>query len=71
MEFTYLVFTRMPGGVTVGNLGLCCCVPCLSSVIISVYLLILLRRSRPTSVSDYNNPPQGQHVNVCMCVLIC
>ena len=71
VEFIYCVFTCTPGGVTVGVSGLCCCVPCLSSVIISVYLLILLRRSRPTSVSDYNNPPQGQHVNVCMCVLIC
>ena len=39
MEFTYLVFTRMPGGVTVGDSGLCCCVPCLSSAIISLCLL--------------------------------
>ena len=36
VEFMYLVFTRMPGGVTVGDLGLCCCIPCLSSVIISL-----------------------------------
>ena len=28
MEFIGLVFTHMPGGVTVGNSGLCCCVPC-------------------------------------------
>ena len=26
-----IVFTRMPGGVTVGDSGLCCCVPCLWS----------------------------------------
>ena len=30
MEFIYLVFTRMPGGVTVGDSGRCCCVLCLS-----------------------------------------
>ena len=35
VEFMYLVFTRTPGGVTVGDSGLCCCVPCLSSAIIS------------------------------------
>ena len=29
MEFIYLVFSHMPGGVTVGDSGLCCCVPCL------------------------------------------
>ena len=35
----YLVFTRMPSGVTVGNSGLCCCVPCLTRAIISPCLL--------------------------------
>ena len=39
-KFMYRVFTRMPGGVTVGDLGLCCCVPCLRSAIFSVCLLI-------------------------------
>ena len=34
VEFIYFVFTRTPGGVTVGDSGLCCCVPCLSSAII-------------------------------------
>ena len=29
-------FTRTPGGVTVVDSGLCCCVPCLSSAIISL-----------------------------------
>ena len=38
--FIYLVFTRTPGGVTVGDSGLCCCVPCLSSAVISLCLLI-------------------------------
>ena len=55
VEFMYLVFTRTPGGDTVGNSGLCCCVPCLSSTIFSLCLLILHKRSRPHSVSDYNN----------------
>ena len=55
VEFRYLVFTRTPGGVTVGDSGLGCCVPCLSSAIISLRLLILHRRSRPHSVSDDNN----------------
>ena len=44
----------LPGGVTVGDSGLCCCVPCLSSAIISPCLLILHKRSRPHSLSDYN-----------------
>ena len=35
LEFTYFAFTRTQGGVTVGESGLCCCVPCLSSAIIS------------------------------------
>ena len=33
VEFIYFVFTRMPGGGTVGDSGLCCCVPCLLSAI--------------------------------------
>ena len=41
MEFVYLVFTRMPGGVTVGDSGLRCCVPCLSSATIFLCLLIV------------------------------
>ena len=36
MEFMYLVFTHMPGGVTIDDSCLCCCVPCLSSTIISL-----------------------------------
>ena len=32
----------MPGGATVGDSGLCCCAPCLSSAIISLRLLIHL-----------------------------
>ena len=36
LEFMYLVFTRMPGGVTLADSGLCCCVPCVSSAIISL-----------------------------------
>ena len=39
VEFMYLVFTRMPGGVTVGGSGHCC-VPCLWSAIISLWMLI-------------------------------
>ena len=42
VEFTYLVFTRMPGEVTVGDSGLCCCAPCLLSVINSLCRLIAL-----------------------------
>ena len=55
VEFIYLVFTRTPGGVTVGDSGLCCCVPCLSSAIISLCLSTLHERSRPHFVSDYNS----------------
>ena len=39
VEFMHLVFTRMPGGVTVGDSGHYCCVPCLSNAIISLGLL--------------------------------
>ena len=39
--------------------------------IISLSLLILHTRSRPHSVSDYNNSLWGQHVNEYMCVYIC
>ena len=41
VEFIYVVSTRMPVGVTVGDSGLCCCVPCLSSAIISLCLSII------------------------------
>ena len=57
MEFIYLVFTRVPGGVTVGDSGLCCCFPYLSSAIISLCSLILHRGSGPHSASDYNSSP--------------
>ena len=40
VEFMYRVFTRMPGAVTVGESGPCCCVPCLLSAISSFRLLI-------------------------------
>ena len=53
VEFMYFVFTCMPGGVTVGDSGLCCFVPCLSSAVISLCLLILHRRFWPHSVSVY------------------
>ena len=33
LEFTYPVFTRVPSGVTVGDSGFCCCVPCVLSVV--------------------------------------
>ena len=32
----YNVFSRMPAGVTVGDSGLCCCLPCLLSAINSL-----------------------------------
>ena len=47
MEFIYIVFTRTPGGVTVGDSGFCCCVPCLSSAIISCGLLIAVSMQNP------------------------
>ena len=53
VKFMYLVVTHMPGGVTMGDSGLCCCVPCLLCTIISLGLVLLNRRSRPHSVSDY------------------
>ena len=50
VEFMYRVFTRMPGGVTVGDSGLCCCVPCLLSAINSLCCVLLnLGLLRPRS----------------------
>ena len=40
VEFIYLVFTRMPGGATVGDSGLCCCVPCLSNAVFPFVCLL-------------------------------
>ena len=42
MDFMCLVFTHIPGGVTVDDSGLGCCVPCLSSAIISLCLWVQL-----------------------------
>ena len=56
LEFTYFAFTRTQGGVTVDESGLCCCVPCLSSAIISLGLLIhssqSLKKQMNTPVSS-------------------
>ena len=40
VEFMHNVFTRMPGGVSVGDSGLCCCVPCLLSAVTSLCLIL-------------------------------
>ena len=40
VQFVYLVFTHMPAGVTVGDSGLCGCVPRLSSAIVSLCLVM-------------------------------
>ena len=55
VEFIDLVFTRMPGRVTIGDSGLCCRVPCLSSAIIFLCSLILHNHSRSHSVSDFTD----------------
>ena len=60
MEFIYLVFTRMPGGVTVCDSGLCCCVPCLSSAIKSLCLVIHKLYCQTT--------PLVSDENMCVCV---
>ena len=54
MEFKYLVFTHFPDGVTVDSSGVCFCVLCLMSAIISLQLLSLPSGCRPHSVSDDN-----------------
>ena len=40
LELMYLVFTRMPSGVTIGGSGLCCWVPCLLSTTLSPLLIV-------------------------------
>ena len=52
MECIYLVLTRMLGGITVGDSGLCCYVPCPSSGIISLCLLIHCLRRHRKKLSD-------------------
>ena len=64
VEFTYLVFTLMPGGVTIGNSGLCCCVLCLSSAIISLHLLSVGMNS-VTDVAKKNCLAKNNLCNCC------
>ena len=54
LEFIYLVFTRMPGGITVSDSGLCCCVPCLSGAINSLCLLSLTSDTKQMTVKLSN-----------------
>ena len=53
VEFIYVDLLACQMKVTVSESDICCCVPCLSSAINSLSLLILHRRSRPHSVSDF------------------
>ena len=41
VELMCLVFMCMPGGVTVSDLGLCCCVPYLFNTVNSLCLMIV------------------------------
>ena len=54
MELKYLVFTRMPVGVTQGDSGLCSCVHVTVFPALIISLCLLSRRSRPRSVSHYD-----------------
>ena len=60
MEFIYPVFTRMPGGVTVDDSGLSCCMPCLSNTNISLCLVFLLyfENVRSSCYDGANDIPQ-------------
>ena len=51
------LFTPMPGGVTLGSSGLCFCVPCLSSAITSLCLLIV---HTPVCVFSSRGAPTGE-----------
>ena len=54
VEIIYLLFTCMPGGVTVGDSGHCCCVPCLSNAIVSLCLEIKSKQTLAiTTRSDF------------------
>ena len=46
VKFIYLVFTRTPGGVTVGDSGLCCCCP----LSIELYYFPLFVDSNPFEI---------------------
>ena len=62
MEFINLVFTRILGGVTVSDSGLCCCVPCLSSAIIPLWWSFFQSFRTSTMMSDdvYWNASRAQ-----------
>ena len=64
VEFAYFVLTRMPGGVTVSDSGLCC-VPCLSSAIcLLVKCWSLILSGPPPDFSGYAEwPLQDQYRN--------
>ena len=53
MELLHLLFTHMPGGVTVGDSVLYGCVPCLSSAFISLCLLIHVHGIVPSTKSIF------------------
>ena len=55
MGFMYLAFTRMPGGGTVGDSGLCACVLCLSSAIASLRLLKLQSELSATNLLSFGH----------------
>ena len=59
VEFIYLVLNSTPGGVTVGNKGLCCCVFHLSSATMSFWLVIHFAKSfkhSPAWKTKIHNP---------------
>ena len=53
----YTVFTGMPDGVTVGDSGLCCCVPCLLSLLKLPFFVASARFGDATKW-DPPSPPQ-------------
>ena len=74
VEFMYPVFTRMPGGVTAGDSGLCCCVPCLLRAVLDLPFVDSINLSFPVcQLSSLSvkllsvNQPLCMSVSRCLC----
>ena len=67
VEFTYPAFTHVPGGVTIVDSGLCCCVPCLMNAINYLCCVsscntglahkLKSKEKRKSSLSEATQPP--------------
>ena len=70
VEFIYIAFTCMPGGVTVDDSGLCCCFPCLLSAVNSLCVIsgcFCEGFAAAASAAGDESPLPGHHRSVDFC----